>query len=136
MPASLNATFAFFADPSNLECITPPWLNFRILTPMPVTIQRGIEIDYRIKLHGIPIPWRSRIDVWEPGARFVDIEVVGPYRWWRHEHRFESVPGGTRIVDDVEYVARAQWISNPLVRRDLEKIFAYRQAALRQVFHE
>ena len=134
VPASRRETFAFFADASNLERLTPPWLNFAILTPMPVAMWPGVDIDYRISLYGLALPWRSRIDVWEPSVRFVDRQVVGPYRWWRHEHRFESVAGGTLVVDHVEYVPRARWLSGPIVRRDLERIFTYRQNALLQIF--
>jgi ligand-binding SRPBCC domain-containing protein len=134
VPASRHDTFAFFGDASNLERLTPPWLNFAILTPTPVAMWAGVDIDYRISLYGLPMPWRSRIDIWEPPVRFVDRQVVGPYRWWRHEHRFEAVAGGTLVVDHVEYVPRARWVSAPLVRRDLERIFTYRQQALRQLF--
>lgn len=132
--ASIDETFAFFADASNLERLTPPWLNFAILSPVPVEIREGVEIDYRIGLYGLPVPWRSRIDVWEPGIRFVDRQLIGPYRWWRHEHRFEAVEGGTRVIDDVEYAPRGRWLSAALVRRQLQAIFAYRQHALRQTF--
>ena len=121
VPASLTDTFAFFANAANLQRITPPWLHFSILTPMPVEMRAGLEIAYRISLYGLPMPWQSRIDAWEPGVSFVDRQLVGPYRWWRHEHRFEAAPGGG---------------TPPLVRRDLERILAYWQAALRQVFHE
>jgi len=134
VPASLEDTFAFFSDASNLERLTPPWLNFRIKTPMPVVMREGLEIEYQILLHGFPIPWRTRIDVWEPGVRFVDRQVSGPYRWWRHEHRFESVPGGTRVIDQVEFVARLRWVSGRMVLRDVKRIFAYRQDTLSQLF--
>jgi ligand-binding SRPBCC domain-containing protein len=134
VPASLSETFAFFADAVNLERLTPPWLHFSILTPMPVEMRVGLEIAYRITLYGLPMPWRSRIDVWQPGACFVDRQLVGPYRWWRHEHRFEVVPGGTRVVDDVEYAPRFAWVSGTLVRRNLRRIFAYRHEVLRQIF--
>ena len=133
--APLDRTFAFFADASNLERLTPAWLNFTIVTPMPVAMREGLEIDYRIKLYGIPLPWRSRIDLWIPGVAFVDRQIVGPYRWWRHEHRFEAVPDGTRVIDRVEYLPRARWISLPFVRRELGRIFTYRQNALREIFH-
>lgn len=129
-PVPLAAAFAFFADAWNLERITPPWLNFRIRTPRPVEMREGAILDYRIRLHGVPIPWRTRIDVWEPGARFVDRQLLGPYHWWRHEHRFEAVEGGTRVVDHVEYLPRASWLSRGWVRRDVERIFAYRREAL------
>jgi len=134
VPASLEDTFAFFADAANLERLTPAWLNFRIRTPMPVTMAEGLEIEYRVVLHGVPIPWRSRIDVWEPGVRFVDRQVLGPYRWWRHEHRFQAVEGGTRVIDHVEFVPRFRWISGRLVRRDVQRIFAFRRQELVRLF--
>jgi ligand-binding SRPBCC domain-containing protein len=134
VPASLEETFAFFSEAANLERLTPSWLNFTILTRSPVAMREGLEIEYRIRLYGVPIPWRSRIDVWEPGIRFVDRQLVGPYRWWRHEHRFEAVSGGTRVIDEVAYVPRVRWISGALVRRDVERIFAFRERALVEMF--
>jgi ligand-binding SRPBCC domain-containing protein len=134
VPASLDETFTFFADAANLERLTPPWLNFRIRTPMPITMAEGLEIEYRIVLHGLPIPWLTRIDVWEPGVRFVDRQVRGPYRWWHHEHRFEAVAGGTRVIDHVEFVPRARVISGPMVRRDVGRIFAFRRRELPRLF--
>ena len=134
--ASLDETFAFFAQAENLDRLTPPWLHFTILTPRPIEIREGIEIDYRIRLHGLPIPWRSRIDEWVPGASFVDRQVIGPYRWWRHEHRFEAVAGGTRVTDRVEYAPRGGRGTSWLVRRDLDRIFAYRREAMRTIFSQ
>ncbi|HXG89761.1 MAG TPA: SRPBCC family protein [Vicinamibacterales bacterium] len=132
--APRDETFAFFSDAANLERLTPPWLKFRITTPMPITMGVGAEFEYRIVLHGITIPWRTQIDEWEPGRRFVDRQLQGPYRWWRHEHRFESVEGGTRVIDDVEYLPRANWLVAGWVRRDVERIFAFRQDALTREF--
>jgi ligand-binding SRPBCC domain-containing protein len=131
---SLEETFAFFADAANLEALTPTWLNFRILTPQPIVMREGTVIDYRIVLYGLPIPWKTRIDAWEPGLRFVDRQLIGPYRWWHHEHRFERVEGGTRVIDHVEYQPRARWVSGAIVRRDVERIFAFRQERLRTLF--
>jgi ligand-binding SRPBCC domain-containing protein len=134
VPASLEDAFAFFADAANLQRLTPPWLHFTIVTPMPVVMRAGLEIAYRISLYGLPIPWQSRIDVWEPGVRFVDRQLVGPYRWWRHEHRFEPAEDGTRVIDQVDYAPRLGRLSHALVRRDLQRIFAYRHEALRRIF--
>ena len=134
VPASLDRTFAFFSDARNLERMTPPWLSFHITTPLPITMAAGTVIDYQIELYGLPIPWRTRIDEWEPGVRFVDRQIAGPYRWWRHEHRFEAVHGGTRVSDHVEYAPRAAWLSLWLVQRDVQRIFAFRQRTLAQVF--
>lgn len=130
VPADLDTTFAFFSDAANLERLTPPWINFRILSPLPIAMREGATIDYHIALYGLPIPWRTRIDVWEPGRRFVDRQIAGPYRWWRHEHRFEAHADGTRVIDDVEYVPRFAAASAWFVGRDVGRIFAYRQQVL------
>jgi ligand-binding SRPBCC domain-containing protein len=130
VPVGIDDAFAFFSDAANLERLTPPWLNFAIRTPLPIVMAEGTIIDYRIALYGVPMPWQTRIDVWEPGRRFVDRQVSGPYRWWRHEHRFESIDEGTRVVDVVEYEPRAAWLSARLVERDVRRIFAFRQQVL------
>jgi ligand-binding SRPBCC domain-containing protein len=132
--ARLEATFAFFSEASNLERLTPGWVQFSIVTPLPIVMRAGLEIDYRIRLRGIPLAWTSRIDVWEPCQRFVDRQIAGPYWWWRHEHRFETVGGATRMIDEVEYLPRAAWATARVVRRDVERIFRYRQHALHQIF--
>ena len=132
--APLDQAFAFFADAANLERLTPRWLRFSIRTPMPVVMRTGLEIEYRIHLYGVPIRWVSVIDAWEPGRRFVDRQLTGPYLWWRHEHRFEAAGEATRVIDDVQYLPRAAWITRRVVKRDVERIFEYRQAALQRMF--
>lgn len=132
--APLEDTFAFFSNATNLERLTPGWLQFSIVTPTPIVMREGLEIAYRIRLRGVPLTWTSRIDVWEPNHRFVDRQISGPYLWWRHEHRFESEGITTRVIDEVEYVPRAAWMTARIVRRDVEGIFRYRQDALHQIF--
>lgn len=128
LPLSRDEVFAFFADASNLEALTPPWLGFRIETPTPITMAPGALIDYRLRLHGIPLRWRTRISVWEPPYRFVDEQLRGPYKLWRHEHRFEETDEGTRVTDRVDYAhAGGRIVNELLVRPDLERIFAYRK---------
>jgi ligand-binding SRPBCC domain-containing protein len=126
-----QAVFGFFADAFNLEAITPPWLRFRVVTPGPVSMGPGTMIEYRLRLHSIPIRWLTRIEVWEPGVRFVDVQVRGPYRVWEHNHSFEPHAGGTLVRDTVHYdlplgplgrLAQAAF-----VRRDLERIFDFRR---------
>ena len=137
VPTSLEETFAFFSDAMNLEKLTPSWLNFQIRSEGPLKMREGLNIDYAIVLHGFPIPWKTRIDVWEPGVRFVDRQVNGPYVWWNHEHRFEAAAGGgTRVIDHVEFVPRLRLLTTRFVRRDVERIFAYRKEALKRIFAE
>jgi ligand-binding SRPBCC domain-containing protein len=126
-----EAVFGFFADAFNLEVITPPWLRFGVVTPGPVPMGPGTMIEYRLRLHRIPIRWLTRIEVWEPGRRFVDVQVRGPYRTWRHTHSFEPHADGTLVRDTVHYdlplgplgrLAHAAF-----VRSDLERIFDFRR---------
>lgn len=132
--APLARIFAFFSDAGNLETITPPWLNFRMLTPRPIEMRAGALIDYRVKVRGISIRWRSLISVWEPPFRFVDEQVRGPYRQWIHEHRFEPVRDGVRCTDHVRYIVPggplAPLIHRQMVRPDLDRIFSYRRDVL------
>jgi len=129
--ASVAETFAFFADASNLEEITPPWLHFTIITPRPIVMGVGTLIDYRLRLHGVPFSWRTEIAAWEPPLRFVDRQLAGPYHHWYHEHLFLEVSGGTQVRDWVRYRPRGGALTHWLfVGRDVLRIFAYRQARL------
>lgn len=132
VPSSLEDTFAFFADAHNLDQITPPWIGFRILTPAPIAMHVGTCIDYRIRVRGVPLRWRTNITVWEPPHRFVDLQIRGPYRWWHHTHIFEPCSDGTRVVDIVEYRSPLWRLMHPLlVDRDVAGIFDYREHALK-----
>jgi ligand-binding SRPBCC domain-containing protein len=131
LPRSRDEVLAYFADAGNLQAITPPWLHFSILTPRPFEMRQGALIDYRLRLRGILIGWRTEITAWEPPARFVDEQLRGPYRLWRHEHTFEESQGGTLMRDAVDYrVPGGALVHTLLVRRDLQKIFEYRRDVL------
>jgi ligand-binding SRPBCC domain-containing protein len=127
--------FSFFADARNLEAITPPWLQFEILTPGEIEMRVGALIDYRLRVHCVPVRWQTEITRWEPGRCFVDEQRRGPYRYWRHTHTFSDLDGGTLCRDEVEYaVPGGRLVNWLLVRRDIEEIFAYRAAALGRRF--
>ena len=134
-PYSSSEVFAYFADARNLEAITPPWLSFRILTPLPIAMSRGTRILYRLRLHGIPIRWETEITDWEPSVRFVDRQRRGPYRSWIHEHLFEDCTGGCRMTDSVRYsVWGGRLVNSFFVKRDVARIFRYRAEILRKIF--
>jgi ligand-binding SRPBCC domain-containing protein len=137
LPYPRDQVFEFFSDASNLQSLTPAWLHFSVITPPPLHIAAGTRIDYRLRLHGVPFCWQSRISVWEPPLRFVDEQTRGPYRRWRHEHIFEAVEGGTLCHDLVDYAVYGGSLIDALfVRRDLFKIFAFRRSKLRELFPE
>jgi ligand-binding SRPBCC domain-containing protein len=126
--APLDEVFAFFLAAENLEELTPPWLRFGLLGAPP-QIRQGTLIDYRLRLHGVPIRWRSEITLLEPPHRFVDEQRRGPFRTWHHEHRFAALTEGrTRVEDEVLYRPPLGAFSNRLlVERDLRGIFEYRR---------
>ena len=135
LPRSREEVFPFFTDAGNLEVLTPAWLRFWILTPLPIEMKAGRLIDYRIRLHGLPLRWRSEITVWEPPARFVDEQRRGPYRLWAHEHQFVEGAGGTLVIDHVRYaVWGGRLIEAWFVRPDLGRIFAFRRERLLTLF--
>jgi ligand-binding SRPBCC domain-containing protein len=135
LPQTREKVFPFFADATNLQLITPPWLKFEVLTPRPILMLVGTRIDYRLKIRGVPIRWQSEITVWEPPFQFVDKQLRGPYRQWIHRHTFVEKDGGTLCRDEVKYAvlggALINWL---LVRRDVAQIFKYRQETLRKHF--
>jgi ligand-binding SRPBCC domain-containing protein len=127
--------FSFFSDARNLNVITPPWLNLQTVTAEPILINAGALIDYRVRVHGLPFRWRTKITEWNPPHRFVDIQIRGPYKFWRHTHTFEKERDGTRCTDDVRYWPRCGKLLNWLfVRSDVEQIFAFRSEALARRF--
>ncbi len=137
LPFPRERVFDFFSKAENLELLTPPWLSFKILTPLPIQMCEGALIDYRISLRGLPMGWRTEITTWEPPYRFVDQQLRGPYRQWIHEHRFTEVEGGTRVEDHVHYVVLGGSLVNRFfVAPDVNRIFDYRQKRLRELFEE
>jgi ligand-binding SRPBCC domain-containing protein len=136
LPGPPDEVFPFFADAANLEAITPPWLNFHIVTPRPVEMRVGTLIEYRLTLHRVPVAWLTRIEEWVPGQRFVDAQIHGPYKLWHHTHEFAPDGDGTLMRDTVRYALPlgplGEIARRAFVARDLERIFDYRAEVLRR----
>jgi ligand-binding SRPBCC domain-containing protein len=135
LPLARDTVFAFFAEASNLQRITPPELGFAMVTPQPIHLREGACIAYRLHLLRVPFSWQSQIQCWNPPAEFVDVQRHGPYTHWVHTHRFREDDGMTIIEDDVHYTL-PYWplgeLAYPLVRLQLSHIFRYRQQAIRR----
>lgn len=136
LPQVRAEIFAFFANPQNLQRLTPAWLRFVILTPDPIEMKKGTLLDYRLKIRGIPMRWQSEITTWDPPTRFVDRQTRGPYRLWVHEHSFTDDRGGTLVGDNVLYAPPGGAIVQKfLVAPDLQRIFHYRHQILQELFN-
>jgi uncharacterized protein len=138
IPRPRDEVWKFFSNEKNLETLTPEYLNFTVLGKDTQEIKKGTLIDYRLKLHGIPLKWRTLIDEWEPGVRFTDTQLNGPYKVWRHTHTFESVKGGTLMKDRVLYQVPAGWLGRAAagwyVDGDVQAIFDFRRKKIRELF--
>jgi len=138
LPLALEDAFEFFRDPRNLERITPPWMSFRFAGEVPDEIEQGTRLDYRIRLFGVPMKWRSQIALWDPPYDFVDQQEQGPYAYWHHLHALDPVGDGVLMRDRVRYRVPLAPLSKPVhalfVRPTLERIFNYRYRAVREFF--
>jgi len=136
LPQSREDVFQFFADPQNLDRLTPAWLRFKILSPPDTAMRAGTTLDYHLRIHGVPVRWQSEISLWEPPNRFIDRQVKGPYSLWVHEHTFAPHRGGTLIGDNVEYaVPGGAIVEKFLVAPDIARIFDYRRTILSELFN-
>ena len=139
VPHPLPAVFDFFSRAENLGQITPPWMHFRILTRPPIVMKPGATISYALRVRGIPLCWLTEIERWNPPHEFIDIQAKGPYKLWRHTHRFWEVEGGTLIADTVEYALPFGLLGRLAhrlrVARDLGEIFDYRAQQVRARFN-
>jgi ligand-binding SRPBCC domain-containing protein len=138
IPAAREKVFEFFSAAENLERLTPPFLKFRILSPLPIEMKRGQFIEYNIALGGIPMNWLTEITEWQPNDRFVDVQLRGPYRYWHHLHEFREVPGGTEMRDVVDYELPLGPLGllahGVMVKSLLTRIFAFRFDAVAGAF--
>ena len=138
VPRPPAEVFSFFADALNLERLTPEWLHFKVLSQSPGRIDAGTLIRYRLRLHGVPVRWLTRIEQWHPDRRFADVQLKGPYRFWHHVHEFEPDGDGTLMRDKVRLAMRAgragEWALRAFVRADLERIFDYRRDRIAELF--
>ena len=133
----IDEVFSFFSRPENLQAITPPWLDFRMVETAH-NLDCGALIRYRLRWRWLPIRWTTEITAWDPPHCFVDRQLSGPYALWNHEHWFHRHQGGTLMRDFVTYALPfgpvggiAQTL---LVKRDVERIFDFRADTMRRMF--
>ena len=140
LPISTDKAWDFFSSPKNLAVITPPSMDFRILTTLDEKgIYEGMLIDYRVKpLLGIPMKWQTRISEVSDKFSFTDEQLKGPYKIWRHTHTFIPKENGVLMKDIVHYQLPLGWLGRLaeklIVRDKIKTIFNYRTRVLNQIF--
>lgn len=138
VPRPLPEIFDFFSRAESLGVLTPDFLDFKILGVSSDPVREGTLIDYRIKIHGVPARWRTRIENWNPPNRFADTQVRGPYESWHHTHSFYALAGGTVIEDRVLYrlplAELGRVVAGGFVGSDVKKIFDYRTQVILKKF--
>lgn len=126
-----------FANPHNLAPMTPANLHFRLREPYPERLEAGTQLEYRLRISGIPIRWQSLITAWNSPAGFSDRQVRGPYKRWEHTHTFEAHGGGTWMDDSVDYELPLRMpgrVAHPLfVAPRLRTIFKFRSRQLHRL---
>src|SRR5690349_18619650 len=139
LPKPVELVFEFFSRPENLQSITPPWLDFRIVEAPP-NLAVGSLIHYSLRWRLVPLRWTTEITVWDPPRHFVDTQISGPYILWEHEHRFVPDANGTRIHDNVRYSLPFGFLGTlthrAWVQSDLDKIFDFRRAKMEELLGE
>jgi ligand-binding SRPBCC domain-containing protein len=137
-PFPPEEVFPFFESPENLGTITPSWLSFRMLTPVPVGMKEGAVIEYTISWLGIPMRWKTLISRYDPPHCFSDVQLKGPYALWEHMHTFRAVDGGTEMTDTIRYALPFGVLGSIahalFVRRQIDGIFDHRAAVLARRF--
>jgi len=137
--SKIDNVFEFFCNAENLQKLTPPSLDFKIITKIPFKLKKGSIIDYRIKLYGVALKWKTEITNWDPPYRFEDSQLKGPYKIWKHSHIFNPIGNKTEMIDIVKYIPKG-WpftflINNLFVKKEIEKIFYYRTQKIIEIFN-
>lgn len=140
LPTDINRSWDFFSSAENLALITPPAMDFKILTALNGReIYEGMLISYTVKpLWGFKFHWETEICKVNKPLFFTDRQLKGPLKLWEHNHTFIKKDNGVLIKDEVKYQLPfgiiASIIHSLFVRRKIEDIFIYRKKVLNQLF--
>jgi ligand-binding SRPBCC domain-containing protein len=141
LPITKTECWKYFSDPSNLQKITPPDMDFVIKSDLPPAIHAGQIIIYRIQvLPGVKLNWVTEITHVVENNYFVDEQRFGPYRFWHHQHFFNEFENGMEVQDIVHYAIPfgilGRLINSLFIKERLDKIFQYRKNYLETSFNK
>ena len=125
--------FAFHERPEALPLLSPKDGSVRVVKA-PASLRVGEEAIVKVGFGPLRATWVARHTAYDPPRMFVDEQVSGPFRSWRHEHRIEACPEGAALTDEILFELPAGPLGRlvaPLVMRVLRKSFEARHAATR-----
>ncbi len=142
LKSDMITVWDFMSSPANLELITPPALELRILSGTEPTgkMHAGQILEYSVR----PFPlvkmhWVTEITHVVPLQYFVDEQRYGPYAFWHHQHSFKEVPDGIEMTDLLYYKVPFGWagrlLNALLIKRQVKNIFASRYKKLEMLFN-
>ena len=137
---TIQEAWDFFSSAKNLSKITPPEMEFKILTQLSdKPVYKGMEIEYIVRpLLGIPLKWKTLIDEVDEPNRFADKQLKGPYKIWEHIHQFEMTEKGLLMTDTVNYQLPFSFLGkiahSLFVKKKIEQIFDFRYQSIK-LFH-
>jgi len=139
LPITQDEAWVFLSNPANLKVITPDHMGFHILNGADREMFPGQLIQYTVSpFAGITTKWVTEITHVKEGEYFVDEQRFGPYALWHHKHFIKPISGGVEMEDIIDYklpFGILGQIAHPiLVKKQLERIFAYREMKLEEIF--
>lgn len=138
--STLEDVWNFISNPNNLASITPPDMNFQVLSEATgEKMYPGQIIEYRVSpLLGLNLHWVTEITHVKEKAYFVDEQHFGPYRFWHHQHFLKATDQGVEMQDIVHYKLSGGFFGQLahalFVKKKLEYIFDYRYDKLNEMF--
>lgn len=135
--ATPREVFDFHESPDALKLLIPPWENMQVVESAG-SLRPGSRVVLKGKKGPVPMRWVAEHTEYDPPHLFADRQVSGPFSYWYHRHHFiDDGQGGTVLRDEVEFQPPlglvGKWLGGWLIRKQLEKMFAYRHATTKRI---
>jgi len=123
--------FAFHQLPDAIDRLTPAWEQVRIIERAP-DLHAGNRAVSEVRVApGLWIRLISEHVLYDPPRRFVDEQIRGPFRRWRHEHIVEPHAGGAVLIDRIDFQVPCRIAAERMAMRRLQRLFEYRHEVTR-----
>ncbi len=136
---SREELFAFHANPENIKIVTPPYIKTKLLFVSDNPLVAGSSIQLKSVRFGIPQEWLVKVTDYNAPSYFTDTQLKGPFKLFKHTHKFESSINGTILTDVVYYIPKGNFLGKlvkSFIHKELVKMFDYRHWATKNYFEK